>query len=133
MSRQRYKLLYSKRRINMYVFVYGTLKRGFSNHYFLEDAKFIAKATTKDKFPMVNIIQAYPYIINDAGNGHNIEGELYKINEIILVKLDMLEGYPEHYDRRKITIVVENQEYRAIVYFIKKNIDYTHLELLKKF
>ncbi len=117
----------------MYVFVYGTLKRGFSNHYFLEDAKFIAQVTTKDKFPMVNIIKAYPYIINDTRNGHNIEGELYKIDEIILTKLDMLEGYPEHYDRRSIIVIAENQEYRAIVYFIKKKIDYTHLELLKKF
>ena len=117
----------------MYVFVYGTLKRGFSNHYFLEDAKFIAQATTKDKFPMVNIIKAYPYIINDAGNGHNIEGELYKIDASILAKLDMLEGYPEHYDRQKVTILAENKEYRGILYFIKKKINYTNLELLKKF
>ena len=117
----------------MYVFVYGTLKQGFCNHYFLKNAKFIAKATTKDKFPMVNIIQAYPYIINDAGNGHNVEGELYKIDESILARLDMLEGYPDHYDRRRVTILAEDKEYKSIVYFIKKKIDYTNLELLKKF
>ena len=117
----------------MYVFVYGTLKRGFSNHYFLEDAKFIAKATTKEKFPMVNIIQAYPYIINDVGNGHNVEGELYKIDDVILGKLDVLEGYPEHYDRCRVAILAEKQEYRAIVYFIKDKINYRNLELLKIF
>jgi len=117
----------------MYVFVYGTLKKGFENNHFLDGAKFIGNATTKQKFPMVNIVKAYPYIIDDVDNGYNIKGELYKIDKTILDRLDILEGYPEHYDRREIIVISDTKEFSAIVYFVKDNIDYTNLELLEEF
>jgi len=117
----------------MYVFVYGTLKKGFENNHFLNGAKFIGNVITKEKYPMVNIVKAYPYIINDVGNGYNIKGELYKINKSILNKLDMLEGYPEHYDRIETIVLSKNQEYNAIIYFVKDKIDYSNLELLEEF
>ena len=55
------------------VFVYGTLKKSFPNHYLLEeknDVKFISDGVTFDKYPMV-IDSPYkiPFILNDVGKG----------------------------------------------------------------
>jgi gamma-glutamylaminecyclotransferase len=57
------------------VFVYGTLKRGQPNHYLLTDgsngfSKFIANATTSEKFPLV-VATRYniPFLLHRAGVG----------------------------------------------------------------
>jgi len=117
----------------MYLFVYGTLKQGFHNHYLLEDAEFICKAATKEKYPMINTEEYFPYLINEAGKGYNIEGELYQIDEEILSVLDILEGYPEHYDRKKIKVVSRGIKVAAIVYFLKEEISYQDEQLLRSF
>lgn len=117
----------------MIIFVYGTLKKGFENHHFLDGAKFIGNATTKEKYPMVNVVKAYPYMINQKGKGKIIKGEAYQIDDKILSHLDMLEGYPEHYDRDKIALIVEDIELQAITYFVNQKIDFKNLELLEEF
>lgn len=117
----------------MTLFVYGTLKKGFENHHFLDGAKFIGNATTKEKYPMVNVIKAYPYLIHQKGQGKIINGEAYQIDEKILNRLDMLEGYPEHYDRDEITLIVKDKELQAITYFVNQKIDFKNLELLEEF
>ena len=58
----------------MYLFVYGTLKNGFHNHHLLEDGEFVCDATTKHKYPMVNVEEYSPYLIDAKGDGHYIEG-----------------------------------------------------------
>lgn len=57
------------------VFVYGTLKRGQPNHYLMNEskngsAKFIAKAKTIQKFPLV-VATRYniPFLLNKPGFG----------------------------------------------------------------
>lgn len=117
----------------MYVFVYGTLKRGFYNHDLLGDSEFICEATTKDQYPMVNIEKFFPYLIDDKGKGYRVVGEIYKINEPILAMLDILEGYPEHYNRKEIKVVSLGVELTAIAYFLNEKIDYSDLELLERF
>jgi gamma-glutamylaminecyclotransferase len=117
----------------MYLFVYGTLKQGFHNHYLLEDAEFVCKAVTKERYPMVNTEEYFPYLIDEKGNGYNIEGEVYRIDEQILAMLDILEGYPEHYNRKEIKVVSLEIEVIAIVYFLNEKIDYQDKELLKLF
>ena len=57
----------------MYVFVYGTLKKGYYNHYLLEDdsgAKFIGPGITIDKYPLV-VASAYhiPFLLNAKDKG----------------------------------------------------------------
>ena len=117
----------------MYLFVYGTLKSGFHNHHLLEDTEFVCDATTKHKYPMVNVEEYFPYLIDAKGDGHQIEGEVYKIDAQILAMLDILEGYPELYTRHKIAVKSLGIELQAITYFVNEKIDYTNLELLKSF
>jgi gamma-glutamylaminecyclotransferase len=57
------------------VFVYGTLKRGQPNHYLMQDlkngnAKFISKAKTSEKFPLVVATRySIPFLLNKPGFG----------------------------------------------------------------
>jgi gamma-glutamylcyclotransferase (GGCT)/AIG2-like uncharacterized protein YtfP len=117
----------------MYLFVYGTLKNGFYNHHLLENAEFICSATTKKNYPMVNIEEYFPYLIDAEGIGYYVEGEVYKIDEEILTMLDILEGYPDLYNRHKITVKSLGIELQAITYFVNEKIDYKNLELLESF
>ncbi len=116
-----------------YVFVYGTLKRGFYNHILLENSEFIGDVVTKNKYPMVNVEEHFPYLINDIGIGHNIIGELFKINDETFTKLDILEGYPDLYTRETIKVISFGIEISAIAYFVKETIEYTNLELMEEY
>lgn len=96
------------------VFVYGTLKRGQPNHYWLTNtdnglASFLANGTTKSRFPLV-ISTRYniPFLLNKPGVGKNIKGEIYEVNSDMLTKLDVLEDYPELYDRQIQDIVTSD-------------------------
>lgn len=117
----------------MYIFVYGTLKQGFCNHYLLNESEFICEAITKEKYPMVNTEIYFPYLINRAGEGFHIKGEVYRIDTNTLALLDILEGYPEHYIREEIRLSCSYVEIRALVYFLRDCIEYESLELLEEF
>ena len=42
------------------VFVYGTLKRGYSNNYLLQSSECLGHATTKDRYAMYS--SGIPYV-----------------------------------------------------------------------
>ena len=115
------------------VFVYGTLKREFYNHTLLENSEFIGEVVTKEKYPMVNVEEYFPYLINEVGVGHNIKGELFKIDDETFAKLDILEGYPDLYARENIKVISYGIEMSAITYFVKEKIAYDGFELLEEF
>lgn len=103
----------SKRLIN--VFVYGTLKSGEPNHYWLTDVKnggatFIGAGKTKTKFPLIigsrfNV----PFLLNQPGVGYEINGEIYSVDEKMLANLDVLEDYPQLYDRILIDVDADDK------------------------
>lgn len=115
------------------IFVHGTLKRGFYNHALLENSEFFCEATTRDKYPMLNNEEYFPYLINEKGICHNIKGEVFKVNEETFSKLDILEGYPDFYTRETIKVISYGISISAIAYFVNKNIDYSELKLLEEF
>ena len=50
--------------MNVLMFVYGTLKKGFLNHHFLDNAKFIDYSITWEKYQMHPCIEnGYPFVI----------------------------------------------------------------------
>jgi gamma-glutamylaminecyclotransferase len=80
-----------------YVFVYGSLKRGFGNNAFMCDAEFVCETRTKDHgFTMISL-EAFPAVFID-GN-HAIEGEVYAVDSYTLLRLDSLESNGELYQR----------------------------------
>lgn len=105
---------------NAYLFVYGSLKKGFDNHKFLEKAtKRIGKASTIRKFGMFeDSFGNYPYLVPKPIS--KIEGELYQINrKEILDEIDQFEGAPDYYQREKIRVKTHRGEKIAFVYIRK--------------
>ncbi len=87
------------------VFVYGTLKKGKSNHRFLENAEYLGEKTLwhyalYDLGPFPCILPRYSF---------SVKGELYLVTDKELQLLDRLEGHPDMY-QRQIVCVEPTQE-----------------------
>ena len=90
----------------MFVFVYGTLKKGFPNSHCLTGTKYIGEALTVDKYPLV-IASRYniPYLLGAKNLGNQVAGEVYDVTDSQLKVLDTLEGYPGYYNRITIPVL----------------------------
>jgi gamma-glutamylcyclotransferase (GGCT)/AIG2-like uncharacterized protein YtfP len=99
----------------MLVFVYGTLKRGFGNHGVMLAAggQYVGNSIIKD-YAAINV-PWFPYAIKKVGS--RIKGEVFSIEEKGLNDLDILEGYPSHYNRS----LVETSYGFAWVYHAAEN------------
>ncbi|HCN78034.1 MAG TPA: gamma-glutamylcyclotransferase [Verrucomicrobiales bacterium] len=88
----------------MLVFVYGTLKRGKSNHAFLDGQKFAGLAVTRAVYRMYDA-GGYPGLVYDVENGCPIRGEVWDVDEACLERLDVLENVAGgDYQREKIAL-----------------------------
>jgi len=88
------------------VFVYGTLKRGFSNHFYLEGSEFLGEDFTKDRYFM-SVFGGIPFVFRDSSESKSkgfIKGEVYIVDGSVLCMLDELEGHPDEYKREIIDL-----------------------------
>lgn len=77
------------------VFVYGTLKRGGSNHLLIARQRFLDVARTRPDYRLY-ALQGYPGLVKTtAGQGLSIEGEVWAVDTQCLKNLDQLEGLDE--------------------------------------
>ncbi|XP_031414697.1 gamma-glutamylaminecyclotransferase-like isoform X2 [Clupea harengus] len=95
------------------IFVYGTLKKGQPNYSRMLDpvngkASFCGRASTIDKFPLV-IAGKYniPFLLNIPGEGQNVQGEVYSVDDQMLAFLDRFESIPHMYQRTLVKLKVE--------------------------
>ena len=84
------------------VFVYGTLKRGQVNHDCLSGSTYLGRrrligAQLHDRGP-------YPMTLLTGGSDAVIHGELFRVSDAGLRRLDQLEGYPGFYDRSELRL-----------------------------
>lgn len=108
--------------LNQAVAVYGTLKRGKGNHPLLSKAMFVGTAKTKNKYPLVIRNWGLPFLINKPNVGHNVEVEIYLVDQQTLDRLDILEGHPDWYQRKRRKFILldngyDKLEMTAWVYF----------------
>ena len=104
------------------LFVYGTLKRGHRNHYFLEHAEFVGPAITFRRafvmwdvgFPMVAFVDPFR-----RSTGDRVTGELYFVDKPTLAECDHLEGHPRFYNREKTAVVYGDKVTLAWIYLRK--------------
>ena len=98
------------------LFVYGTLRRGFSNHeVYLADAFLVGKAVTAEKYAL--FVDDFPYLTRRP-KVSRIVGELYRIDRPTLDLIDCLEGHPDDYRREQIWVVTNlGRHYWAWAYF----------------
>lgn len=117
------------------VFVYGTLKRGFTNYVrYLGlaeasgKAAFGGAATTAEPLQMVvrppepPRSSGAPQLMDSAGAGHRVLGEVFFVDDDALEALDLLEGVQTgRYYRRKIEVCLADSSDEALcmAYFAK--------------
>jgi gamma-glutamylaminecyclotransferase len=104
------------------IFVYGTLKRGFANHHHLAAARFLATGVTVDPYPLV-ISESWnvPVVIDEAGNGFRVEGELFAVRPPDLQRMDDFEdvGRSHGYLRKSVLIKTSSRERRSAWIYVK--------------
>jgi len=101
------------------VFVYGTLRRGFCNHHFLNGAALLGPARTAQPYGL-HLEAGIPYLLADEAR-YPVVGELYRVDAAVLAGLDRLEEHPRVYERRLADIVMDDGQQRpAWIYFARR-------------
>jgi gamma-glutamylcyclotransferase (GGCT)/AIG2-like uncharacterized protein YtfP len=113
------------------VFVYGTLKSGNTTRgmQYFEGAEFLGDAVTSDNLFDIVDLGSFPAVTQGK---FKIKGEVYEVDEETGEYLDAIEGYPNFYNRKVISVNVASAKIQAWVYFIDKvqieNYRYTEVE-----
>ena len=90
------------------VFVYGTLKSGHGNHRLLADKRvnYLGRKSLVGPYRMIDL-GAFPGVVEIANNSqlsNTIHGELYSVPDDVFMSLDMLEGHPDFYERKRVAL-----------------------------
>ena len=103
------------------LFVYGTMKKGFSNHWRISEQSFINNVKTVNKYVMYSHASyQFPCMFDEIGDAV-IKGELYEVSIDVLSMIDKYEGVPLFYDKMIIKVVdSDGKEYEAYAYFYQK-------------
>jgi len=99
----------------MFVFVYGTLKRGGVLHHHMKGAKFVGEDVVEncDLF----MLKWYPAVVHGTGK---VMGEVYEINTSLLNIMDEVEGEGSLYKREQVTTLQNRQVW---IYFYRGSVD----------
>jgi len=73
------------------VFVYGTLKRGCSNHGQLVGQRYLGDARTAPGFTLYAVAD-YPGMVRSPDATHFVTGEVWEVDDACLKRLDAFEG-----------------------------------------
>ncbi len=123
-----------------FVFVYGTLKRGFPYHETgMAGARFVERCRTREAYPLVVGGRWFsPILLAEPGVGRRVIGEVYEADDAKLAELDALEGthQPTGYDR--VAIIVEPVDGGAVIeawsYFKDRaRVDVIHDDMLEEY
>jgi gamma-glutamylcyclotransferase (GGCT)/AIG2-like uncharacterized protein YtfP len=78
------------------VFVYGSLRRSQRYHAWLRGAQFLASHVTRPGYTMLDL-GPHPGVVQ--GGSHAVTGEIYRVDNAMLARLDRLEDAPRQYAR----------------------------------
>ena len=100
------------------VFVYGTLKRGGSNHGRLADQAYVGNARTDRGVTLYSLgVQdgrggagGYPGLVYSSTDTAGVTGELWYVDNSTLLSIDELEGVSEGLYTRENATLVERPE-----------------------
>lgn len=97
------------------LFVYGTLRKGFGNHYFLQGA------AEKGNGEIEGILYASGMLPMIAEGKGVVKGEVYEIpTSEMWYDLDALEGHPTWYVRQVVEAIMEDGTSQAVwAYFMR--------------
>ena len=104
------------------LFVYGTLKRGGSNHHFLNGQKFVADARTAPGFRLY-ALDGFPGLVAQPDDRAGVTGEVWSVTSAALVHLDALEGLDAGlYRREPIPLLAPFAAQRVEAYLYARSI-----------
>jgi gamma-glutamylaminecyclotransferase len=84
------------------LFVYGSLKQGFPNEHVNTGRRVAGEYRTHERYALYLLGPGeVPCLVAPPGDGHQVIGELYEVNDDDLNRMDRLEriGEPEGYER----------------------------------
>ncbi|MBI3231320.1 MAG: gamma-glutamylcyclotransferase [Burkholderiales bacterium] len=93
------------------IFVYGTLKDGFRNRHVNTGTRLPGEFVTLEEFPLYIIGNRYlPWLLNQAGQGFQVVGQVFEVSDAALAKMDVLEriNEPDWYVRETIQVLPRN-------------------------
>jgi gamma-glutamylcyclotransferase (GGCT)/AIG2-like uncharacterized protein YtfP len=91
-----------------FIFVYGTLKRGGTNHRYLAGQRFLGPARLEPGFTLYSLGE-YPGLVADSSDREGVAGELWAVDAPALAALDELEGVAEGLYARVPARLVEGE------------------------
>jgi gamma-glutamylcyclotransferase (GGCT)/AIG2-like uncharacterized protein YtfP len=107
------------------VAVYGTLKKGFGNHYLIEGQKFLGIGETPPDYAMLSF-GSYPGAID---GDERIQVEVYEVENKALQRMDNLEGHPSFYRRNLTPIIMDNGDIKeAWMYSLCHRVEYNKVQ-----
>ena len=72
------------------IFVYGSLKRGFTNHSLLAGQRFVATSRTEPRYKLYDLGD-FPGMVEATAGGRSIKGEVWSVDSECLAQLEILE------------------------------------------
>jgi gamma-glutamylaminecyclotransferase len=72
------------------LFIYGSLKRGQSNHCVIADQEYLGEAVTAPRYRIIDLGK-YGGLVRDGMAGFAVKGELWAVSECSLAELDDFE------------------------------------------
>lgn len=94
------------------LFVYGTLRKGGSNHHYLADSKLLRQAYRLSGYALFSYHKQYPFMIS-ASEEEEVIGDVYLVDEATLDQTKLLED-------------VENKLYKLV--WLPDDCFYTYLK-----
>ncbi len=114
---------------NICLFVYGSLRKGFTNHKYLAESEYIGEHASVDQFQLITHKNGnYPYLLDEPLVDYPstiVHGEIYKINSKVLKNIDSLESNSKIYQRKIYTFINQNNEIIEAWIYILTNYEMT--------
>jgi len=105
----------------MLLFIYGTLKRGGANHARLAGQQYLGEARTVAGFTLYSLVD-YPGLVAEPSDQAGVTGELWRVNNACLERLDAFEGLTEGlYVRAAIALAEPPDVGTAETYFYARS------------
>lgn len=91
------------------VFVFGTLKEGFPNFATNRGTRVPGVFITKERYPLYLVGERHsPWLIDSPGNGEQISGQMFEVDQATLDAMDKLERISEPDGYRRVVLAVES-------------------------
>ena len=90
--------------IRTVLFLYGSLKRGYSNHWRIAGQDYLGEAVTAPHYRILNL-GMYPGMVRDDVTGLAVKGEMWAVDDHCLKALDEYEQAEGLWQRRPVAVV----------------------------